>query len=219
MENKALSTTEAAVARWLVIHDELLRGITHALSNRIATIAASAYLLEQGDVPVEQTIESLRTETDRMDTVLQHLRQLPERPGAEAEPMTVDDACATAVKVHAHHGELRDFECDLEVDADVYPIWAEPQSFTHAVLVALTAAKRNAVPGSRVLVQATGDVNVVRIRIIAREPIAKSDPLNATDAATARWLLTRNGGTAREVDFGCELEVPTLLAIRRARKG
>ena len=103
-----MNTTEAAVARWLVIHDELLRGITHALSNRIATIAAAAYLLEQSDVPIEQTIQSLRTENERMDTVLQQLRQLPERPGADAEPMTVDDACATAVKVHAHHGELRE---------------------------------------------------------------------------------------------------------------
>jgi len=214
-----LSTTEAAVARWLVIHDELLRGMTHALSNRIATIAAAAYLLEQGDVPVEQTIESLRTETERMDTVLQQLRQLPQRPGAEAEPMTVNDVCATAVKVHAHHGELRDFECDLEVDADVYPIWAEPQSVTHAVLVALTAAKRHAAPGSRVLMQATGDVNVVRIRIIARQPLTDSDTLNAVDAAAASWLLASHGGTARAVASGCELEVPTLLAIRRARKG
>ena len=213
-----MNATEAAVARWLVIHDELLRGITHALSNRIATIAAAAYLLEQGDVPLEQTIQSLRTENERMDTVLQQLRQLPERPGADAEPMTVDDACATAVKVHAHHGELRDFECDTEVDADVYPIWAEPQSFTHAVLVALTAAKRNALAGSRVLIQATGDVNTVRIRITARQSTTESDAMNAADAAAANWLLASNGGTARAVDFGCELEVPTLLAIRRARK-
>lgn len=208
-----------AMARWLVIHDELLRGITHALSNRIATLSAAAYLLEHGDVPIEQTIQSLRTETERMDTVLQELRQLPERPGAEAEPMTVNDACATAVKVHAHHGEWRDFECDLEIDADVYPIWAEPQNFTHALLVALTAAKRNAKTGSRVLIQASGDVNVVRIRIIARQPEAATDALSAVDAAAASWLLGTNGGSARAVDFGCELEVPTLLAIRRARKG
>ena len=214
-----MNTNETAMGRWLVIHDELLRGITHALSNRIATIGAAAYMLEHGDVPVEETIVSLRAETDRMDMLLQQLRQLPERPGADAEPMTINDACSTAVRVHAHHGELRDFECDFEIDPDVYPIWAEPHSFTHALLVALTTAKRNAAPGSRVVIQASGDVNIVRVRVIARQPTALSDALNEADAAAAGWLLASHGGTARAIDSGCELEVPTLLAVRRARKG
>lgn len=214
-----MSSAGPAAARWLAIHDQLLRGITHALTNRIATIGAAAYMLEYNDVPVEQTIESLRSETERMDGLLQQLRQLPERPGADGEPMTVDDACANAVKLHAHHGELRDFECDVEIGADVYPVWAEPQSLLHAMLVALTAAKRNSTPGSRPLIQASGDVNVVRIQFIARDVVPDTGMLNAADAAAAGWLLGAGGGTARALDNGCEIEVPTLLAVRRARKG
>ncbi|MEP6836174.1 MAG: hypothetical protein ABJB74_22485 [Gemmatimonas sp.] len=218
VETELMSGAEPAAARWLAIHDELLRGITHALSNRIATIGAAGYMLEHGDVAVEQTIHSLREETDRMDALLQQLRQLPERPGADPEPMTVNDACAAAIKVHAHHGELRDFECDVAVDTDVYPVWAEPQALVHALLVALTAAKRNAVPGSRILMKATGNTNVVNIRVVACDGTVERDVLNVVDANAARWLLKKNGGSARAVDNGCELELPTLLAIRRARK-
>ncbi|MEO7998859.1 MAG: hypothetical protein ABI852_15520 [Gemmatimonadaceae bacterium] len=219
MENKRVNGANGAAARWLAIHDELLRGITHALSNRIATIGATSYMLEHGDVRVEQTIEALRDESERMDTLLQQLRQLPERPGAEGEPMTVGDAIANAIRVHAHHGDWRDFECDIVEDPDVYPIWAEPQSFTHAILVALTAAKRNAVPGSRVTIRVTGDANVVRIGAMAVEANAEGAGLNGVDAEAASWLLSVQGGTARTLDHGCELEVPTLLAVRRARKG
>ncbi len=217
-ENGLVSGAERAATRWLTVHDELLRGITHALSNRIATIVASAYTLEHGDVPLERSIAALRTETDRMVVLLQQLRQLPERPNAEPEPMTVNDICASAVGVHQHHGELRDIECDIEVSDDVYPVWAEPQSLLHALLVALTAAKRNVAPGSRVLMHASGDANVVQIRVVARDAASANDALNELDAEAANWLLAAQGATARAVSHGCELELPTLLAIRKARK-
>ena len=195
-ENGLVSGAERAATRWLTVHDELLRGITHALSNRIATIVASAYTLEHGDVPLERSIAALRTETDRMVVLLQQLRQLPERPNAEPEPMTVNDICASAVGVHQHHGELRDIECDIEVNDDVYPVWAEPQSLLHALLVALSAAKRNVAP----------------------DAASANDALNELDAEAANWLLAAQGATARAVSHGCELELPTLLAIRKARK-
>ena len=214
-----MNSNESAPARWLTIHDELLRGISHALSNRIATVGAASYMIEHGDVGVEQSVASLRAESERMDQLLQQLRLLPERPGAAAEPITADDACNSAVRLHAHHGELRDIVCDVTVDPDVYPIWAEPQSFCHALLVALTTAKRNAVNGARISLDVSGDNNVVRFRAHASEHVAEPDVLSESDANAARWLLAAHGGTARALDRGCELEVPTLLAIRRAAKG
>jgi signal transduction histidine kinase len=219
VEYERVNGANDAAARWLAIHDELLRGITHALSNRIATIGATSYMLEHGDVAVAQTVEALRDESERMDTLLQQLRQLPARPGAEAEPMTVGDICANAIRVHTHHGDWRDFECDVVEDPDVYPVWGEPHAITHAVLVALTAAKRNAVPGSRVRIHISGDTSVVRISASAPSPNDTADHLNLADAEAASWLLAFHGGTARTLEHGCELEIPTLVAVRRARKG
>lgn len=214
---------DIASARWLTVHDELLRGITHALSNRIATIAAASYMFEHGDVPVEHVTASLKVESERMEKLLQELRLLPERPDAEAEPLTANDACSAAVRLHAHHADWGEFECDVTVDADVYPIWAEPQAFNHALLVALTTAKRNALSGSRVTIRVTGDVRVVRFRAESQALDAANretnSALNDVDAAAAAWLLRRFGGTARSLANGCEIEIPTLLAARRAQKG
>lgn len=218
MEKPFVSGDETAAARWLTLHDELLRGISHALSNRIATVGAASYMFEHGDVAVDQAVASLRAESDRMEQLLQQLRLLPRRPDATAEPITADDACHNAVKLHAHHGELRDFVCDVTVDPDVYPIWAEPQGFCHAMLVALTTAKRNAVNGSRISLRVSGDTNAVRFCAMADEPLQDADALNEIDANAANWLLAPHGGSARALDHGCELEVPTLLAARRNRK-
>ena len=209
---------DSAPARWLTIHDELLRGIAHAMSNRIATVGAVAYLLENEDAADGKIVQSLRQETDKMESLLQLLRALPERLGANAEPATANEACASAVSMHAHHPDLRDTACDVLVDAAVYPIWVEPHSFGHALLVALTAAKRNTATGSRVSVRVTGDTDVVRFRAVANQIANASDALNVSDANAASWLLARHGGVARVVDGGCELEVPTLLAARKARK-
>ncbi|MEP6764503.1 MAG: hypothetical protein ABJB66_09345 [Gemmatimonadaceae bacterium] len=208
-----------APARWLVVHDELLRGITHALSNRIATISASNYMFQNGDVQIDHITETLRVESERMEKLLQQLRLLPERPMAEAEPLTANDACAGAVQLHSYHSELGDYPCDVSVDADVYPIWAEPVSFSHALVMAINAAKRNAVNGSRVSLKVSGDVRVVNFRAESIPAPDTRDELIDVDAAAATWLLKRHGGSARGLDNGCEIEVPTLLAARRAQKG
>lgn len=211
--------TGSSAARWLTIHDELLRGISHALSNRIATVGAASYMIEHGDIAVQQAVESLRSETERMDQLLQQLRLLPERIGAAAEPITADDACNSAIRLHAHHGELRDIACNVTVDPDVYPVWAEPHALCHALLVALTTAKRNSANGAAVTITVSGDSNIVRFSAVAPEHTSDADVLNEADARAAAWLLAPNGGNARSLDHGCELELPTLLAVRRARKG
>jgi hypothetical protein len=209
---------ENASARWLAVHDELLRGIAHALSNRIATLAATVYMYEAGDVPPETVMESVRTETARMETVLGLLRALPERRHAEPEPATANEACALAVSLHAHHPDFRDVACDIVVDAAVYPIWAEPHAMCHALLVALTTAKRHASADGTIKVRVTGTADVVQFRVHATPGIGESDAASEHDAKAATWLLERHGGTARVVPDGCALEVPTLVAARRVRK-
>ena len=208
-----------APARWLAVHDDLLRGITHALSNRIATVSASSYMFDNGDVKIDHVSEILRAESERMEKLLQQLRLLPERPDALPEPLTANDACAAAVGLHAHHPELGDCPCDITVSGDVYPVWVEPQSFTHALLMALHAAKRNAGNAGRVSIEVSGDIDVVLFFVKTATTNIGPDAMKQRDVEAAAWLLQRHGGTARSVPDGCELQVPTLLAARRAQKG
>lgn len=214
-----MSSNAEASARWLTVHDEILRGITHALSNRIATVGAASYMYEQGDVPVAQVMDSLRIETERLEQLLQLMRLLPQRSDAEAEPVSANDAVTAAVNLHAHHTDLRDFVCDVRIDPDVYPLWIEPQALGHALLMVLTSAKRNAAAGSRIALRVSGDVNIVRFCAEPAHAVPHNESLDALDVLAANWLLAPFGGTARQVGQGCELAVPTLLAARRARKG
>lgn len=215
----------SAAARWLTVHDEVLRGMAHALSNRIATVSATSYMYETGDVGVTQVMDAVKRESARLEQLLGLLRLLPERTGADAEPATAGEACASAVSLHAQHPEFRDIPCDVVVDPAVYPLWAEPHAFCHALLVALTAAKRRVPEGGRVTIHVSGTADVVQFAVQAtpgtdagNAPTDANDPLAEADACAAGWLLARHGGAARVIPNGCALEVPTLLAARRARK-
>ena len=64
--------------RWLSIHDELLRAMAHAVSNRLATISAVASLLEAGGTADARLLEGLRTESERLEGLLRR----PESDGA-----------------------------------------------------------------------------------------------------------------------------------------
>ncbi len=208
-----------ARARWLEVQDELLRGVTHALSNRIATISAAAYMLEFNDVTPEQAVESLRTETERMDVLLQLLRLLPSRDDTGFEPVMPVDIVTQAVALHAHHSDLRDVIVHVDVSATVLPVWVEPHTFLQALLLALTAAKRAAFPHElAVQITMAGDADVVRIVVCPENASGSVDSMRtAVDAAAAECcLLSARGTAAARDDGGCELTLPSLSAVRRA---
>jgi len=205
-------------ARWLEVHDELLRGVTHALSNRVATISAAAYMLEYDDVTGAQAAASLRVETERMDTMLQLLRLLPSRDDREFEPVSPQDVITQAVALHAHHCDLRDVRVTVTVRDGVLPVWVEPHAFLQAVLLALTSAKRSAFDASgAVLLVVDGDADDVRVAVHPESVRAVADALAARDVAAADGCLQRALGTAvARADGGCVLTLPTLPAARRA---
>ncbi len=208
-----------ARSRWLDLHDELLRGVTHALSNRIATLSASAYMLEFEDVSCSQAAESLRQETDRMDSLLQLLRLLPSRDDAAFEPVVAADVVEQAVALHAHHCDLRDVVVEVRTDADVLPVWVEPHTLMQALLLALSAAKRTAFPHMLgVQLHVHGDADVVRFSVYPDAVVANVDTLRtALDAGAAdRSLQSALGSAQARADGGCELTLPTLPAARRA---
>ena len=82
---------DTGAARWLSIHDDLLRGLAHAFSNQVATVAAVAALFDASRVPDERVLAGLRSDADRLDGLLEHLRQLPRRGAAELEPLMPGD--------------------------------------------------------------------------------------------------------------------------------
>jgi signal transduction histidine kinase len=211
-------TNAEARARWLEVHDELLRGVTHALSNRVATMSAAAYMLEYDDVTGAQAAASLRVETERMDAMLQLLRLLPSRDDREFEPVSPHDVVTQAVGLHAQHCDLRDVRVAVTVSDTVLPVWVEPHALLQALLLALTSAKRSAFAASGdVTLHVDGDADEVRLLVHPGPSHALADALAERDVAAADGCLHSALGTAvARADGGCMLTLPTLPAARRA---
>jgi signal transduction histidine kinase len=207
----------AGAARWLTIHDELLRGLAHTLSNRVGTIDAATYMLTLEGADVAPQVETLRGETERLEALLHALRALPRRAGADAEPVMPGDAVQGALALHAHHGELRDVPCDVHIDADAAPAYADPVALQHALLVAINAARTAAQRGGgHVRVQVSGNADVVRFTVGTNSVDPDGRP--ADDALAIDWLLGAHGGRSEANAGAVVFTVPTLMAARNAER-
>ena len=211
----------AGAARWLTIHDELLRGLSHTLSNRVATIDAATYMLTLDGADVASQTATLRGEAERLEALLHALRALPRRADGAAEPLMASDAVQAVLSLHAHLGELRDVPCDVSIDADVAPAYADPVALQHALLVALTTARWRAHrAGSGVAVHVSGTADVVRFAVLPGDAV-DGDELRSTranDALAIDWLLGAHGGRSEPEAAAMTFTVPTLAAARNAER-
>lgn len=204
--------------RWLSVHDELLRGMAHAVSNRLATIAATAGVLETG-VPVDgRLLDGLRHDAERLEGLLQQLRQLPRRVEPALEPMLFTDALDGARRLTEEHPDLRGRPITVAQVGDVQPVRAEPTAMVHAVAVALLAVARLGDGPLTADFETAGDE--VRLTVRLASPLTAGEEHLAEDALedaahTIDWLLTASQGRAAVVRGGCALHVPTLQASRR----
>lgn len=216
----------AGAARWLTIHDDLLRGIAHTLSNRVSTIDAASYMLGLEGSDTAQHAATLRDETGRLEELLRALRLLPRRVEARGEPVMADDAVSGALAVYAHHGDLHGVPCDVAIEGDVPPLFADPVALQHALLVGLTAAGRAAkaqrqVNGDgRVRVHVTGTSEDVHFTITATDVVLidcqEVEDDAASDADAIDFLLDTHGGRSTSRHGGAQFSVPSLTAARRS---
>jgi signal transduction histidine kinase len=213
---KSGASGRAGVARWLAIHDELLRGIAHALGNRAATMSAAAFMLDFEGADVARHAAVLRAEGEALEELLGALRVLPRREESAAEPVMPGDAVRVALAILAHHGDLRGVPVSVSLGDDVPPVYADPIALQHALLVALTAACRAAGAGGRARLDVTSDGDAVHFAALAEGAVfggETADPEANADAAA--WLLEAHGGSATPHAAGCLLQLPTLQAARR----
>jgi len=205
-----------AQARWMSIHDDLIRGIAHAMSNRVATLSANVWMMSQGGQRGTDAAAVLQSEIERLEELLVQLRILP-KGDAAPEPLLAIDSARTAVSLHAHHGNLRNQPCTIDDPGSVPPARAEPQALVHALLVAMTAAREAAGREGRAVVRLRSDGDYVQFvaTVDGKDVVDRGDQRFALDALAAAQLLAASGGRARSHAYGCVVEVPTLASSRR----
>ncbi|MCO4099433.1 hypothetical protein [Gemmatimonas sp.] len=200
--------------RWLGIQDDLLRGLAHAISNRLATIIAAAGVLDVPETPDPRFLDGLRSDADRLDGLLTLLRQLPRRADADLEPLLLSDALETARRLVNEHPDLRGRTITPVFTGDVVPARAEPTAVLHAMIVALLGASRGGAGPITVAMETVGDCVRVGARVDGGGEEAGDDAIE-DDARTISWLLRSSNGRGTTLAGGCAFEVPTLQASRR----
>lgn len=147
-----LGAEETRQNGWPEVVDKLILGVTHQISNRVATLAGVSDILA-GDPSIPPILRALADEVPKLEESIRLLRLLavPEHEMEEAleAHRLVDDAVALA----RLSSDAWDVEYVVQDGRGVPPVLARPVAFTHAILVALAAAAAESVEPRAVTVR------------------------------------------------------------------
>lgn len=193
-------------SRWPRLSEELLRGLVHAMNNRVTALSAHAELAAMDGLPLEHGV--LRQEITRLQGVHSLVGILATR-GAE-EALELRSVLEAAISIHAHHPRLPAVPCTMEQGGVVLPVRVPRWALMRLFLIMVDEAKRvGAAAGTgAVVVRLSGNEFLSRARIIAPD-------LFGDDAAELAALC---GGTLVQHDGETALELPSLLELRRRER-
>ena len=207
-----------AFADWAAIADSLIGGIAHALSNRIATLAALGELMRM-DNDASEGATMLRQETGRLEALVRSLRLLGNEAGTSAEPLELREVLEQSVALHRYHRDLRDVEVEVDATERVMPVRIERRRATHALLMLLAEAAAMATTREqRVLVRLSGDDSSVRLTFAVPGDGPDTDSPSDTLLDAARALIEASGGVIEDGASSMVLELPALGAVRERER-
>jgi signal transduction histidine kinase len=154
---------------WAEVSETLVRGLAHALSNRIATIGTIAELLRVGgDDPLAMS-EMLGVESRRLEDLLEQMRALSARHAGRMEAMRLSDAVAGAMALHSYHPERRSIAITIEPGDESRPVLGDALLLQRELVLLLDAATHAALShpsrAARVRFGLQGIVGVVRVLV------------------------------------------------------
>lgn len=197
---------------WARTLDALLRGVTHALSNRLATLSGLTQVLQQPGVEAPPVLAVLAGEVERLRGVVLLLPLLPEDEAQAPEPVLPAELLTELVHLHLLRTDLRDAGCALAAQPGVLPAWAHRGSLARLLLVLLERAALRACarPDASVRVDCTGDEAWTAIAVRAGAPDA------GLSAAERQELEALRRAAGAEWEGEAAIRLPTLAAVRRA---
>ena len=124
---------------WGPVLDKLLLGLTHNISNRVATLAGVSDILS-GDPTIPPILRALADEVPRLEHGIRLLRLLAVPEGERDEALETTRIVDDAISLAELHPDCRNISFQLMTRRDVPPVIARPTVLTHAIVVALTSA-------------------------------------------------------------------------------
>jgi hypothetical protein len=208
MPEMAATTSVPGAAEWLVLNDELLAGLVHALNNRVTAISVCAELASMGD---EQMLTDgvLKSEVSRLQRVGALIGLLPGRPhGPEA--LEIAPVLDDAIAIHSYHPRIRAIECLVEREGPIQPVRAPRWAMLRLLLFVVDAARAGAQDARRdaVTLRLSSDERSVRVRVIARE----------SEGAYVAEMAALCGATLVREGEELVLTLPALPELRRRER-
>jgi hypothetical protein len=216
------------------IRDGILRGVAHALSNRVAALSGVAGLVDFGDLPPDRLSRALGSEVSQLGQLVELLRLLPSDTRPRGEAIELKTLLPAVVALHALHADLRDVPCTIQHDRDAHPVHVSRSTFVHAVLVLIDAAKRD-VLRDRGGVSLTYGGDSAWVTVAVESLAGAAPPAPGGSAGTDLDLRRLLSAAVAELDpsltvdiqrrgqgpgsgLRLELRLPTLLEVRRRER-
>jgi hypothetical protein len=195
-------------AEWLVLSDDLLAGLVHALNNRITALSVCAELASLGDAQMLAD-GVLLTEMSRLQRVGALIGFLPAR-GHAPEALELLPVLQDAIAIHANHPRMRSIECTAAPEGAMQPVRAPRWALLRLMLMFVDAAKGGAQDGRRdaVTIRLSSDERSVRLEAPARE----------SEGAYAAAMASLCGGVLARDGEELLLTFPSLAELRRRER-
>jgi hypothetical protein len=202
---QGLENPDSDRVSWTTLSEALMRGLVHALNNRVAALSALSELVALGD-DGSTTQRILPSELARLQqvNVLFRLLLTEELP---MEAMELAPVLDDALALHAHHSRLRTVRCDVVREGNILPLRVPRSSLLRLLLLLLEHGKRHAesLDTAVTVLHVRGTEASISLTVSAVE-----GPCDDTRALTVRC-----GGTLESGDGEIIVHLPTLLELRR----
>lgn len=204
-------------ARWPVLLESLLRGIGHALSNRVAGLLALAELpAEEHDA---ESLGLLPHEAERLQELLRVVKLLPADRAATPAAMMLDEVIGDGCAIMALHPAGREITW-TRGDGGAQPVRVERWMLLRVLLLMMDVARDWATAvGSRAAMVsvrdgADGATALVEVAVIGG---VRGAERALGEESYLTMLVERLGGTLRAGDT-LTLALPTLAELRRRER-
>jgi len=233
-----VTTNREAIERWLLtdtvttagwttsIAMPLVRGLSHALGNRVGSLAALLEVVLDPELTADERVRyesQIRGEIAQLGSINEQLRLIP-ADRLTPEPMLVDGAVEAAIALASFHRDRRGGALRVTVEGTASPVRVGRWVLIH-VLVAMLDVSTQRSGWSILRVSLGGTPEEVEIRI-ASDPDAPEAPRRRAPAPragaggeqsreAAGRLAESIGGTIEDLDGGALcLRLPSLAALR-----
>lgn len=201
-------------ADWLPTQEALLRGLNHALSNRLSSLGAVAMLAE-GAATLDPKIQAaLSRDVELLGELLGLYRLLPGDSVARRDATKFADALAKARELLEHHPDCRNVRFELVDGAAMEPVSLLGRDALRAAVLLLLAASRGTGGDGTVTVTSSGGDGWLHLTARSSKPDA-AIRASRECAVLSRWA-EEEGGRVEPAADALTLVIPGLSRARGA---